>query len=281
MKARILCIYNDGAKEGTSLIGDHGQSLLIDVDGQRILFDTGAKGHILLNNMDILGVEAESIDRLVLSHGHYDHTGGLPDLLERRERPLEVIAHPVAVEEKVRGVGKVRYQRVGFPHISEEARSKMSLTLSAEPIQVTEHLFTTGEITEGEEKRNIVSRIQRRIDGEWRTDDLRDDLSMVLRAREGLVLICGCCHAGILNTLAHARTAHGDKVHAVAGGIHMLSSSIDDVDRVIEVLESEYDSPTLWLNHCTGDNTITLLRTHFDKGLVCSLLVGEGMEFEL
>lgn len=146
---------------------------------------------------------------------------------------------------------------------------------------MTEHLSTTGEISENDEKRNIVSRIQRRIGGEWTTDDLVDDLSLVLRTSEGSVLICGCCHAGILNTLAQVRKLHQSDVHAVLGGIHMLSSSVEDVDRVIEVLESEYGSPILWLNHCTGENTISSLREHFSMERVRSLLVGEGMEFPL
>ena len=281
MKATILCLYNDGAKERTSLIGDHGQSLLIDVDGERVLFDTGAKGAVLLNNMDALGIDAESIDRIILSHGHYDHTWGLPDLLSRRSSPVEVIAHPVAVEPKVRALGGLRYQRIGFPRIPEELQERMVLRLSAAPVQVTEHLSTTGEISENDEKRNIVSRIQRRIGGEWTTDDLVDDLSLVLRTSEGSVLICGCCHAGILNTLAQVRKLHQSDVHAVLGGIHMLSSSVEDVDRVIEVLESEYGSPILWLNHCTGENTISSLREHFSMERVRSLLVGEGMEFPL
>ena len=87
-KARILNVYDEGALEHTPLIGGHGQGFIIDVDGKRILFDTGLRGRYLLHNMKVLGIEPDSIDMVVLSHGHRDHTGGLVSLLEERSETL-------------------------------------------------------------------------------------------------------------------------------------------------------------------------------------------------
>ena len=103
MQAKILNLFSNIATNNKNLKGGHGQSFLITIDGKNILYDTGLDGHTLLNNMETLSISPNDITKLVLSHGHTDHTGGLPDLLDERNEKnvLPLIAHPSFREKKI------------------------------------------------------------------------------------------------------------------------------------------------------------------------------------
>jgi 7,8-dihydropterin-6-yl-methyl-4-(beta-D-ribofuranosyl)aminobenzene 5'-phosphate synthase len=102
-----------------------------------------------------------------------------------------------------------------------------------------------------------------------------------LDAKDGLVILTGCCHAGILNTCAKATKIFNKKIKAIAGGTHMMEYSNEDIGQVGDILESVYGTPELYLNHCTGEKAIEQLRARFGSDIVHDCYVGSELTFEV
>jgi 7,8-dihydropterin-6-yl-methyl-4-(beta-D-ribofuranosyl)aminobenzene 5'-phosphate synthase len=128
---------------------------------------------------------------------------------------------------------------------------RLTLRLSAKPTVILPGVWTTGEITDrAEPEGRSAHHLVRGKDG-WRPDPYHDDMALVLETGQGLVVLCGCCHAGLLNTLAHVHRIFGAGITVVAGGTHLLHADGVHLRRVMEVLR-ELGVPRLYLNHCTG-----------------------------
>jgi len=130
------------------------------------------------------------------------------------------------------------------------------------------------------EKPGIVKVAFHEVGGQWKWDPVIDDLSLTLQTRDGLVLITGCCHAGLLNTCAKATKLFNNKIKAILGGTHMLEYSEEDIQHVGEVLEKVYGTPELYLNHCTGKKAIERLRNRFGSEIVRDCHVGTEIVFK-
>ncbi|MCK5183385.1 MAG: MBL fold metallo-hydrolase [Candidatus Heimdallarchaeota archaeon] len=285
MRVSITNLYNDVVPPDSDFIADHGQSFLIASDEKTVLLDTGMNGKKLLHNMKLLRIEPNSIDTLVLSHGHLDHTGGLKALLENRsiENPLEIIGHPTVFEPKgMHDAKKVPEEIIEFylPPIEGELRKKMTLNLTTKPIVITPYLSTVGEVNQRPHKDGVEKRTRHYVKGNWEHDKLLDDLSLILKTKDGLVLICGCCHAGLLNTLEQVTRSHKENILAIIGGTHMFRFSEEEVDFVAGQLMNKYCSPKLYFNHCSGQNTIDRLRTHIKSNIIKSCLVGTKLSYD-
>lgn len=257
---QITCVVDDRAKPGTGLLAEHGASFLIEVEGRRVLFDSGPSDSVLLHNLEVLGYEPKQIDALIVSHGHDDHTGGVAALLEQIPG-LQLYAHPDLFRERFRKTD-TGPRRVGPAIGAEAAAEGATLKLSTTPAEVVPGLWITGEIAprpdpEGHSPYLVV----RKGDG-WVADPYLDDISVVVRSKDGLVLVCGCCHAGLLNTLACVRKEFGQDPVAVVGGVHLMNADGPTMDHVVEGLRT-YGPPQLGLGHCTGQRAYLALKVAF------------------
>jgi 7,8-dihydropterin-6-yl-methyl-4-(beta-D-ribofuranosyl)aminobenzene 5'-phosphate synthase len=262
---KVTCVV-DNTAGGDSFWGEHGLSFLIETEeGSRVLFDTGQSGTVLLHNLAELKIDPKEIQALALSHGHKDHTGGLEVLLEQSPG-LPLYAHPTLFQGRFARRNE-RMESIGLPLAREALAARVDLRLSAEPTEIAPGVWTTGEIAlrpepEGHSDRHLVR------EGEgWVPDPYRDDLSLVVHTAGGLVLLCGCCHAGLLNTLLHVRRTFGGEIVAVAGGTHLESADESYLEHVATMLRQEYGSPRLYFNHCTGEKAHFVLTRAFDKGV--------------
>lgn len=284
MDVKILNVYNNEVPPGKGLKGGHGESFHITLGDKEVLFDVGWKGRNLMHNVRRLGINVHKIDKLVLSHGHRDHTGGLKAFLKARivSTPIQIIAHPDALEPKSVKI-LLFHIPMGLPKLAKGLTEKLEFHLAKKSIEVTPKLFTTGEVlvTERPEKPGIVTGAFHKVDGKREWDPVVDDLSLVLQTKDGLVIITGCCHAGLLNTCAKATRLLNDKIKAILGGTHMLEYSREDVDHVGNVLESLYGTPELYLNHCTGRRAIEQLRNRFGSDVVHDCHVGTEVFFQI
>ena len=284
LDVKIKNIYNNEALPGKDLQSGHGECFHITIGDKQILLDVGWKGGKLVHNKKRLGIDVNLIDKLVLSHGHRDHTGGLKSFLKMRtaQKPLQAIAHPSAIEPKSKKM-LVFHISMGLPKINKKLIKKVEFHLIKDSIEVLPNLATTGEIPIAErlEKPGIVTGAFHKVNGRREWDPVIDDLSLILQSKDGLVLVTGCCHAGLLNTCAHATRLFNRRITAILGGTHMLEYSQEDVDHVGEVLEKMYQTPKLYLNHCTGKDAIERLRGKFGSEVVHDCLVGTEVTFTI
>ena len=264
MHFKLTCVVDDGIPLDPALRHEHGLSFLIETIEARVLFDTGPRGEVLLHNMEVLGIDPQRLTALALSHGHYDHTGGLPALLDHLPPHLPLYAHPDLFRERF-SRRKSGLKSVGISIGREELAARLALHLSAEPTEIAAGIWTTGEITDRPEPEGASERHLVRGDGGFVHDPYRDDLSLVLETDAGLVVVCGCCHAGLLNTLTHVRRKFGQEIIAVIGGTHLLDTDEAGLAHIVAVLRETYNSPRLYLNHCTGDKAIEILQRAFGE----------------
>lgn len=254
MTKKIICITNDIALPDRGLLSEHGLSFWIETEEGVMLFDTGQTGRVLMNNLKTLGLDPEKIDALALSHAHFDHTGGLEAILKEKQH-LPVYAHPDIFQPRY-SKRKGEYESIGLTHTREDLSSRADLKLSADPLQIWPGLWTTGAITQRPEPIGSSNHHFLRVNDDWQPDDYSDDLSLVMEQGDGVILICGCCHAGLLNTLFHIRRLFDKPIHTVIGGTHLWNADGRYLRHVIDVLDKDFPDMRYFLNHCTGEDTV-------------------------
>lgn len=238
--------------------GEWGQSLLVETDENTLLFDTGASD-LIIENSARLGVDLGKIDKIVLSHGHYDHTGGLQailiNLLESGARPegIEVVAHPDIFQPKFSRIKDNTPTDIGIPFAHEELEALGArFNLSREPVELNAFTMTTGEVSLSVGFEKIDPALYTRENNEFVPDPLSDDLGIIIKTERGLIVLLGCAHRGIVNTLYHARRQTGmDKIYAVIGGTHLAYAGKRQLDATIAALRA-MNIEKLGASHCTG-----------------------------
>lgn len=239
------------------LLAEWGLSILVETDELKVLLDTCTSISVPYN-APILGVDLSTIDKIVLSHGHYDHTGGLKEVLAKTGA-VEIIAHPDIWAKKYIRFGQ-REAYIGIPFSREELEGLgASFTLSKEPVWITDDIVTTGEIPMVTEYEEIDPNLYVKEDGQLVPDPLLDDRALIIKTDQGLVVILGCGHRGMVNTLRHAQEVTGvELIHTVIGGTHLISASEERILLTAAVLQ-ELGVKRVGVSHCTGLSAAVML----------------------
>jgi len=248
-----------------NLLAEHGLAFWIEADQRKILFDTG-QGMVLKHNAEVLGIDLAAADDLVLSHGHFDHTGGLA-INGGFTWQAVLYVHPEAfrtryirqADRPVRSIGwaggPVETLRTRFPCMVETP----SATLIADSVWVT------GQIPRRNDFEDTGGPFYLDEAG-TQPDPLDDDQALYIETRRGLVILVGCGHSGVVNTLNHiAQLTHLDRFHAVIGGLHLLDSSEDRVAKSITAL-LDYHVQIVAPVHCTGLAATAAMRQAWLQG---------------
>jgi len=248
-----------------NFLAEWGLSILVATDEMNILLDTG-QGISTVYNAGILGIDLSRIDKIVLSHGHFDHTGGLREVLRKIRKEIEIIAHPDIWSVKYsRRDGKDRY--IGMPFLLQELEGLGAVfNLTAKPTRITDRIMTTGEIPMVTDFEEIDPELVVKEDSGWQPDKLLDDQALIINTESGLIVILGCAHRGIINTIYHARQLTGIKrVHTVLGGCHLFGASQKRVRSTIAALK-ELNVQKIGVSHCTGlPAAVTMAQEFGDK----------------
>jgi len=271
MKVTILFENHGGFKKG--LWGGHGFSALVEHKEYRILVDTGVSGEILLKNMNALGIGPADIDYLFLTHGHYDHTGGLKALLEARGgKNLMIIAHP---EIFVRRVAlKPHLRNIGLPFKRRELEELgAEFILTRDPVQIVEGIYSSGEIERITWDRAVGYRIE---NGKLVKDEVKDDISLILDSGDSIAVITGCGHSGIINIAMHAQKLMDKPVKVLIGGSHLIGAEPKLLKETVKKLK-DMKVEKIYAGHCTGFEAMGLFMVKFGKAFE-PLYVGKVIE---
>jgi 7,8-dihydropterin-6-yl-methyl-4-(beta-D-ribofuranosyl)aminobenzene 5'-phosphate synthase len=258
---KITCVTDNAVQHSSRFWGEHGLSFILETDHGNILFDTGQSEAVLAHNLGLLGDAQRRVTALVLSHAHVDHTGGLAAALALKPG-LPLYASPDLFRPRYTLRGD-EYKSIGPAMTRDELAQQADLRLTASPVEIVPGVWMIGEIAdrpdpEGRSTRHVVP-----AESGWQPDPYRDDTSLAAETQGGLAVICGCCHAGLLNTLARVHQVFQRPITAIVGGTHLVDADAAHLQHVINVLRDAYGSPRLYLNHCTGERAYVALVNAF------------------
>ena len=274
---RLICVSDDAVQRSSPYWGEHGLSFLIEAEGKRLLFDTGQSETILLHNLALLDVDPATIDAIAISHAHYDHTGGLSALMAQVRPEVPIYANPDLFRERFsRKKGKLK--EIGLGQSREELAGRLALRLSTAPQEILPGLWTTGEIHERPEVEGKSDKHFMREGETLVVDAYRDDMALVLEVKDGLVLLCGCCHAGLLNTVAHVARTFEQPITVIAGGLHLTSATTEELQHIGDVLAEMPALQRVYPNHCTGEAALVALTQILGSSVVQPFPAGTVLE---
>lgn len=265
-------------------VGEWGFAALVEADGHRLLFDTGARPETALANARELGVDLASVETVILSHHHGDHTGGL---LTLRKAVREVNPKALARAYVGRGIFLSRPEDPQGREGNETAEIKApyealggTFVEVSRPTAVFPGVWLTGPVPRVHPEKNWS--LQRKVrEGDALVDDtVPEDMSLVLDTERGLVVVSGCGHAGVVNTLEYARkTIRPAPIHAALGGFHLFQASDATLDWTASQLRAMNVGHVLGA-HCTGIEAVYALRSRLglDRSTCVVGAVGSGFE---
>jgi 7,8-dihydropterin-6-yl-methyl-4-(beta-D-ribofuranosyl)aminobenzene 5'-phosphate synthase len=213
--------------------------------------DTGPTPEVLLHNVDAMNINLQNVDIIALSHGHYDHTGGLIAALKRMKKRVPVIGHPTVFGPKLKIMPHLKF--IGAPFIASEVESVGGIPLlAADPVKIADGITVTGEVprrTSFEKVRGFWT-VQ---NGRFLEDKMLDDQSLIIDVEnKGLVVVSGCAHSGIINTIKYAqKITENNKVYAVLGGFHLVNADAKRIQATVDEVK-KVDPEFVGPCHCTG-----------------------------
>ncbi len=274
----VTILTDNTVPERSEATGEHGFAAFLETGEGNFLFDTG-KGKTVVRNAAVCKKDLISINKIVLSHAHGDHTGGLPEVLQILPAQIDVFAHPDIFADRFR---QKKDERIygGIPFVKghlERMGARFNFNRSYKEIE--NGIFLTGEVPRETafEGGDMGDRYLNR-EGKIERDIILDDQSLVIHVEKGILIVLGCAHAGIVNVLNHAIKKSGvEEIYGIIGGTHIGLSGDEQRDQTIEALK-DYKIEHFIPAHCTGTEAMSRMRQAFGNNFQFSH-VGLTLQF--
>ncbi|MGP1471581.1 MAG: MBL fold metallo-hydrolase [Schwartzia sp. (in: firmicutes)] len=275
MSISLKVLVEDTSSEHQALGKEHGLSLYVETPQSRFVFDCGASG-LSWRNAPLMGVNLSRVEFAVISHAHYDHAGGFPSLLERVKLRRLYTGVGFWEEKFAAAPTGAKYTYLGAGFTAEDLQSwQVEQVVCEELLQLDDTAWLMGAFSREEPLETIPPRFVR---GETKIlDDFRDEICLVLREGDGVALITGCAHPGIINMVRTVQTRLKFPVRSVVGGTHLKDASDERIARTLTVLR-EWGVRRMALCHCSGDTVRDFLSA--DAVVGCSLSTGDFIELQ-
>ena len=246
------------------LCAEQGLSIFVETANGNILFDTG-QTEAFVRNAKELGVDLNSVQKIVLSHGHYDHTGGLPHFLAKT-KVREIICHPSVIHKKYK-VYPTGGIDIGVPWEKNDLITRGArFDFKTHPHEIMPDIWISGEISRNTAYEKVEETYQQRPCVNYIHDEIHDDMCLIFNTTKGLIILLGCGHAGPINSIKQAMRITGNKqIFAVIGGMHLQHSPDEKIKKIVNNLINLNPARLVPL-HCTGLPAINRMLTAIKNG---------------
>lgn len=260
VKATVLC--ENSVFSNLGAIAEHGWAVFLETDQGNYLFDTG-QGLALINNAHLFKKDLSRVKGIILSHHHSDHTGGLLAALSATG-PVDVFSHPDLFKEGYLIRKNTKYIGVPFARVALEEKGAR-FRFNREFTEIAPGLMITGEVPRVTDYEVGETDLVLKAEDKFVRDPLLDDQSVIIETDQGLFIVLGCSHAGIINILRYAVEKTGQKrIHTVIGGTHLWTVSKEQQEKTIQALK-EFNIERLGVSHCTGLHMAMQLAQEFQE----------------
>ncbi|HEX3012209.1 MAG TPA: MBL fold metallo-hydrolase [Syntrophomonadaceae bacterium] len=244
------------------LYGEYGFAALVDVNNRKYLFDTGS-ADALFANADAMQVNLAEITDVIISHGHFDHTGAMPRLISLGGIK-HIYAHPDIFSHRLLPLGNGKTKDIGSRFDLEQVeKAGITMVYTEEFTELAPGINVTGMIPRLNTYEDTGGKFKVESEGKLEDDMLNDDMAMVIKHPDGLIIISGCAHSGIINTIEYAvKMTEEKRVLAFIGGTHLITAAQQRLDDTVQALK-EIKPINLILSHCTGFHAAARLYHEF------------------
>lgn len=263
---KITTLIENDLGEVENLDTEHGLSLYIEVDNKKILFDTGQSGNFI-ENAKKLGINLNNLDYVVISHSHYDHSGGFEKLVREYGNNFQLFLGESFFKEKYSESGGI-YRYVGSPFNEDFLREKDIEREYVKDIKrLSENAMIITNFNRQEEYENINETMYIKEGEDYVLDKFEDEVSLVLNTDKGLIVIVGCSHPGIVNMLDTIIKKTGKDIYMLIGGTHLMKEDDEKINKIIDYLK-EKQIQQIGACHCTGKHGETMLSQQIEDAFI-------------
>jgi len=276
IKSVKITTLADNVVYDSRLLGQFGFSALLEIKDNKgkkhlVMFDTGSKKSAQLYNINALKLDLSPLETIVLSHGHYDHTSATVEIIKKAKTKVKVFAHPNAFLPKYK-IKKGKREHHGMPRgegKTDIEKAGAQVVDTTRPTEVIPGVVASGEIKRATPYEKLTWKNITIVDGKPVRDKLIDDQALFINiARKGVLVLCGCAHAGLINTLQYARdVTRTKKLYGFIGGTHLIQPKENRLKETIRQLK-EYDMQLISPAHCTGYKSIAAINQAFPDEFV-------------
>ena len=265
---KITTLIENKSGERDELHTEHGLSVHIEVDGRSILFDLGQSGNFI-DNAKSLDIDLKKVDYIIISHGHYDHSGGLERFIEEINPNAKLYLGEGFFNKKYRLSGEDDYEYIGNPFDEEFLKSNnIEFEYIKEDIShITENLSIYSNFIRNDEFENTNQDMYLEENGDYKKDLFLDEISLGIKTDKGLIIIVGCSHVGIVNILETISRKTNMNIYAIIGGTHLVKEDDDKINRIIEYIK-EKDIKIIGACHCTGKQGETMMGQQLEESFI-------------